>query len=228
MCSLVLAVVCSAGDQAAGPQLASGQEFEFKTVAAEESTKAGGQGPLGTFEEQRGLAMVEPLPYNQSVKIGEQSSCDDHSCVAIEISQDVPPFVPGLEDMKCGKTIRAKIDLTTGDVMDIRTELIIGDSISNSKQDIYGTDSTLGHFYGPWMIELEDDYKREFEHSTGELRTIKVVGREKVKGRECFVVKRARALPSGQKLEGTVWVDVERKVALRVHEGDRIMHLVVD
>lgn len=206
-----------------GPRVAVGESFSFET-----RTKAdqAADGARATFREERGLGLVTPLPNKQTVQVTGKSECGGHECLVIEAEQDMPPFVPQLKDQKCSKKIRALIDPESGDVLDVRTTLVMGTSVSNSNQQLFDIDSTLAEFYGAWMNELKDGYEKTYKRETGEVRSFTVVGREKVAGRDCFVVARKRAMPSNQTVEGKLWVDVEKRVVVRVEQAGQEMEML--
>lgn len=207
----------------AGPRVTVGDSYSFETkTAAGEAA----DGARATFQEQRGLGMVTPLPNKQKVQITGQSDCSGHSCLVVEVEQDMPPFVPQLQDQKHVKKIRALVDPESGDVLDVRTTLLIGTSVSNSTQQIFEADSTLAEFYGAWMNRLKDGYQESFNRDTGEVRSFAVIGREKVAGRDCFVVSRKRTMPSNQVVEGKLWIDVEKRVVLRLEQAGQKMEMV--
>lgn len=204
----------------AGPRLAVGDSFSYETKATQPV-----EGARATFREERGLGMVTPLPNKQKVQVTGTADCSGHPCLVIEVEQDMPPFVPQLKDQKHAKKIRALVDPESGDVLDVRTTLIIGESVSNSNQQLFDADSTLAEFYGPWMNLLKDDFEKKFERSTGEVRSFAVVGREKVGGRDCYVVARKRIMPSAEVVEGKLWVDVEKRVVLRLEQAGQTMEM---
>lgn len=204
----------------AGPRLAVGDSFSYETKATQAV-----EGARATFREERGLGMVTPLPNKQSVKVTGNADCGGHSCLVIEVEQDMPPFVPQLKDQKHAKKIRALIDPESGDVLDVRTTLHIGESVSNSTQQLFDADSTLAEFYGSWMNLLQDGFEKKYERSTGEVRSFAVVGREKVGGRDCYVVARKRVMPSNEVVEGKLWVDVEKRVVLRLEQAGQTMEM---
>jgi hypothetical protein len=220
----LLALLFSSPLQAlAGPRVAVGESFSFATQAAADQTA---EGARATFREERGLGMVTPLPNQQKVQVTGKSDCGGHECLVIEVEQDMPPFVPQLKDQKHIKKIRALVDPESGDVLDVRTTLLIGASVSNSNQQLFDSDSTLAEFYGAWMNELKDGFEKTFKRDTGEVRSFSVLGREKVAGRDCFVVARRREMPSSQVVEGKLWVDVEKRVVVRVEQAGQKMEML--
>jgi hypothetical protein len=197
-----------------------GEKFSYVT------TKAEAAGPRPGFAEPRGKAMISPLPNRQTVVVGETTPCDGHTCLKLSAEQDLPPFVPGLKADSFGKKIKAMVDLQTGDVLDIRTTLTMGSSVSDSTEARYQPESTVAEFYGPWMTDLKDGYNKTFNiASTGEVRVFRVSGREKVAGHDCFVVERIRHLPSNQTVEAKLWVDTARRIALKVEQEGQTMTL---
>ncbi len=207
----------------AGPRLAVGESFSFETKAAGEQAADGAR---ATFREERGLGMVTPLPNKQKVQVTGKSECGGHECLVIEAEQEMPPFVPQLKDQKHVKKIRALVDPESGDVLDVRTTLLIGSSVSNSTQQLFDSDSTLAEFYGAWMNELKDGFEKTFKRDTGEVRSFTVVGREKVAGRDCFVVARKRSMPSNQVVEGKLWIDAEKRVVVRIEQAGQEMEML--
>jgi len=207
------------------PKVKAGDRFSYVTKA-QEGAKDESKEKRPGFADTRGTAMVSPLPTRETVTIGDTAVCKEHKCVEIEVEQVLPPFVPGIKVDSFGKKIKALIDLQSGDVLDIRTTLTMGSSVSESAELRYQPESTVAEFYGPWMADLKDGYNQSFNiASSGEVRTFRVSNREKIAGHDCFVVERIRHLPSNQSLAAKLWVDVQRRVALRVEQEGQIMSL---
>lgn len=222
-CLLLASLVPGPLAALAGPQVAVGESFTYETKVAEGQAADGAR---ATFQEQRGLGMVTPLPNKQTVTVAGKEACGKNSCLVIEVDQDMPPFVPQLKDQKHAKKVRALIDPESGDVLDVKTTLLIGTSVSNSNQQLFDSDSTLAEFYGAWINQLKDGYQQSFTRDTGEVRSFAVLGREKVGGRDCFVVSRKRAMPGNQVVEGKLWVDAEKRVVLKLEQAGQKMELV--
>ncbi len=217
-------IPATAQDAPTMPKLKVGEAFSY-TTQVEEGSEV--KEPLASYKESRGTALVAPLPNSQTVKVTGEEACGEHTCLAVEAKQDMPPYLRchrGYQSVS--KTIKALIDLETGDVLRIRTLLEAGKSVSNSSEASFESDSTLADFYGAWMTELKDDYMQVFRRASGELRTFRVKGREEVQGRDCFVVERKRLMPSKQMVESTMWIDAERRVVLRLAKGKQVMRLV--
>lgn len=204
-----------------GPRLSVGDRFHFRTVSTigTPSTSTG-------FETARGPAVIPPLPNEQWVRITGERKCHTGSCLILEVQRKLPPFLPGLQDRAYSETIRAHIDKATGEVFDIETIIMIGKSESRSTQSLMSRDSTLADFYGPWMLDLRAGYTSSTVDSMGVTRNLEVTGKQSVSGRECFVVKETRVLPSGEKAETIWWVDTHRRVAIQVNRGKRKMKLI--
>lgn len=201
--------------------VAVGEVFEFETAANGEVAA-----PAATMSTSQGRNMIAPLPNGQVAKVVGEEPCAESTCLIIEVEQSLPPFIPQLSDKDFSKRVQAKVDVYSGDVFDVRTTMVMGNSVSESQQDAYARESTLGEFFGPWMADIEDGYSQSFERLGGELRTIKVTGRENIAGRDCLVVDRIRALPTGQSIEARLWIDAERRVALKVEQGAQTMTVV--
>lgn len=220
--TVVHALAFADADAKIMPKLKAGEKFSYVTTGAE----AAAQSPRPGFTAPRGPALVSPLPKRQTVVVEKTAPCNDHTCLTISAELELPPFVPGIKADSFGKKIRALIDLQTGDVLDIRTTLTMGSSVSDSSEARYQPESTVAEFYGPWMTELKDGYSKTYNiASSGEVRTFRVSGREKVGDRDCFVVERVRKLPSDQVVESKLWVDTERRVTLRVRQEGQTMSL---
>lgn len=203
-------------------ELKPGDRFLFRTSAA---PAAGASAPV-SYETDRGLAVVPPLPTQQSVRVVSEIQRDGHPSVLLEIERTLPAYVPGSRDRSYFEKIIARIDKSTGDVFDIRTSTTIDGSVSSSTERALPGDSTLADFYGAWMLDLKDGYDQSNTSSRGVVKSLTVIRREKVAGLECFVVKEAKTLVSGQKVVTTFWVDARRRVAVRTSRAGSQMQLV--
>ncbi|MCI0489179.1 MAG: hypothetical protein L0229_21520 [Blastocatellia bacterium] len=200
-------------------KLKVGNQFVFRTVKS-------GAAQAASFESSRGLAFVPPLPSEQTVAIIGQKQCSTGPCLVLQATRTLPPFVPGSKDRSYSEKVTAHIDKDTGNVSDIKTTILIDGSISNSSESSMDRDSTLVDFYGPWMLDLKNDYARARATGNGIITTLKVTGHEKVMGRDCFVVKQTQKLSSGQQVESTIWVDALRRIAVRINRAGNQMQLV--
>lgn len=198
-------------------ELKAGDRFLFRTTSAAAVPAA----PI-TYETDRGLGVVPPLPTQLAVRVVSETQWDGHPCLLLEVDRTLPAFVAGSRDRSYPEKIIARIDKSTGEVFDIRTSITIDGSVSNSTQRIFPNDSTLADFYGAWMLDLKDGY--DLSNST--VKNLTVIRREKVAGAECFVVKETKTLPSGQKVVTTFWVDARRRVAVRISRAGSQMQLV--
>ena len=84
---------------------------------------------------------------------------------------------------------------------------------------------TIGDFYGPWMLDVDDKYKKTGGNSamTSSLETI---GRGKVNGHDCFQVRKTLAMKGGKSAVTTYWIDAKRRFILKVEEqGGRTLAL---
>ena len=220
-CLWLVATAALAGDDRV-VGVAIGETFEFQTAAAGEVNA-----PAAAIATSQGRNMVVPLPKGQVARVlGEEPCRTDSTCLIIEVEQSLPPFIPQLSDKDFSKTVKAKVDVFSGDVFDVETIMTMGTSVSESTQEFYSRESTVGEFFGPWMADIKDGYIKSFERLGGEVRTIKVTGREEIAGRDCLVVERSRALPTGESVDARLWIDAERRVALKVEQGSQTMTVV--
>lgn len=209
----------AAGAPAKAPEVKVGDTFEYVT------TGTAPEKPAAQMATAQGQGMIIPLPNSQVVRVTGEQECPQGTCFTIEVEQILPPFVPQLADQNVVKQIRALIHPASGEVRDVHTTLRMGSSVSESDQEEYQRESTVGEFFGPWMADIDDGYTRSFERMGGEVRTLTVTGREKVAGRDCLVVRRTRLLVDGQKVEATLWIDAARRVMLQVEQGGQRMKL---
>lgn len=201
-------------------ELKAGDRFLFRTTSA-----AGPTAPV-SYETDRGLAVVPPLPTQQAVRVVSEVQRDGHPSLILEVERTLPAFVPGSRVQSYVEKIIARIDKSTGDVFDIRTSITIDGSVSSSTQRVLSGDSTLADFYGAWMLDLKDGYDQSNASSRGTATNLTVIRREKLAGAECFVVKETKTLVSGQKVVTTFWVDARRRVAVRTSRAGSQMQLV--
>lgn len=217
---LLLAAVPLLAAAAKSPVVKVGDRYEYVTSGT------GPQTPAAEMALPQGHGMIIPLPNRQVVRVTGEAPCPGGPCLTLEVEQVLPSFVPQLAKEEFVTHIRAVVQPSTGEVRDVRTTFRMGRSVSESSQKAYEKESTLGEFFGPWMVDLDDRYSRSFDRMGGEVRTFTVTGREKVAGRDCLVVRRTRRLPDGQKVEAVLWVDAARRVALQIEQDGRRMTLV--
>lgn len=216
---LALAALAAAAAPAKAPVVAVGDRFDYVTTGSAPDR------PAAQMATAQGQGMIVPLPIRQVVRVTGEQKCAAGTCFTIEVEQILPSFVPQLANQEFVKQIRAIVHPASGEVRDVHTTFRMGTSVSESSQDEYERESTVGEFFGPWMADLDDGYTRSFDRMGGEIRTFTVTGHEKVAGRDCLVVRRTRQLADGQKVEATLWVDAVRRVALQIEQGGQRMRL---
>ena len=197
-----------------------GDRFSFRT-----SPSGSASAPI-SYQTDRGLAVVPPLPIQQTVRVVNETQGDGRPSLVLAVERTVPAFVPGSRDRSYAETITAHIDKSTGDVFDARTTTTIDGSVSNSTQSMLSGDSTLADFYGAWMLDLSDGYNQSNASYRGSVTTLTVTGRAKVAGADCFVVAETKTVPSGDKVQTVFWVDTRRRVALKTLRAGSQMLLV--
>ncbi len=193
-------------------------EYTFVT------TQTSAEDRLIRVSDPRGEAVVSRLPLSQTASVAVGQKCAGEQCLEIVARREIRPFISGFEGQKFLETIRATIDASTGEVKSLRTELKIGEDVSISTESGFDRGFTVADFFGPWMLDLKDGYSETFK-AADQLRQFKVVGRETVRGRPCFVVKKAFSVGGGRQVRTTLWVDVERRVTVKALQGADIMLL---
>src|SRR6185436_20458903 len=139
--------------------------------------------------------------------------------------REVPPPEPKFKNEKFTEQIVAGIDQETGNVLSLKTTLSGAGSVSTSTQSSLSRTITVGDFFGPWMLDVDDKYKRSAK-SDRAVSNLETIGRKKVQGRDCFLVRKTWAFQDGPTVKMTYWVDVKSRFAVRIEEdGGRILEL---
>lgn len=175
--------------------------------------------------DARGAVLVRSLPDWETVQVKDIATCEGKKCVLLQIDRDAPPPEPKLKNEKFTEQIVAGIDQETGDVLTMKSTLSGAGSVSTSTQSSMSRTITVGDFFGPWMLDVDDKYKRsgKNDRATSSLETI---GRKKYQGRDCFLVRKTLAFHEGPTVKLTYWVDVKSRFAVRIEEdGGRILEL---
>jgi hypothetical protein len=169
-----------------------------------------------------------PKPIRQTVRVVGQEECPSGTCWRLEADQTLAPLsLPGAAPAQAENTSssRALVDTATGNLIQIERTIQLMGQEHVSTTEVKSRNALFAEFYGPWMLDLADDYQEVYELQQG-VRTYEVTGRETVDGRECFVVVRITPAPSGDFTKTTFWVDVRERVAVRVREGPWGLDLV--
>jgi hypothetical protein len=168
---------------------------------------------------------VMPKPRELTVRVTGEAKCDAGVCVVLESNQviDVPR-----EGRAAAATTDSKalVDPATGAIVEIQGVILLGGRETPHRKRVTSRNAVFEDVYGPWMLDLGDAWEASFDLSGGRQRTYTVSGRETVDGRECFVVQRVTPMPNGTTQTTVYWVDVERRISIRVRQGDWILSLV--
>jgi hypothetical protein len=175
--------------------------------------------------DARGAVLVRSLPDRQTVQVKDIGTCEGRKCVLLQIDREVPPPEPKFKNEKFTEQIVAGIDQETGDVLSMKTTLSGAGSVSTSTQSAMSRNITVGDFFGPWMLDVDDKYKRSAKRDTVTV-SLETIGRKSYQGRDCFLVRKTWAVQAGPTVGLTYWVDVKSRFAVRIEEeGDRILAL---
>jgi hypothetical protein len=190
--------------------LKKGETFTF-------ATQKGTAKAVGPIANAQGAIIQDPLPDHQVVKVTEVGDCKGKKCITLQADRDVPPPSPELKNEKFSEKVIVSIDAATGDILHLSSTVSGGGSVSTSTQDQFGRTVTIADFYGPWMLDVNDKYKKS--GSNGSLTmTLETVGRGKFQGHDCFQVRKTLAMKGGKSIVRTYWIDTRRHVALKVEE----------
>jgi len=175
--------------------------------------------------DARGAVVSRSLPDRQTVQVKDIATCEGKKCVLLQIDREVPPPEPKFKNEKFTEQIVAGIDQETGNVLSLKTTLSGAGSVSTSTQSSLSRTITVGDFFGPWMLDVDDKYKRSAK-SDRAVSNLETIGRKKVQGRDCFLVRKTWAFQDGPTVKMTYWVDVKSRFAVRIEEdGGRILEL---
>lgn len=198
-----------------------GDKFSFQL-------QKGSSAKVTQVTDVRGAVISRSLPDWQTVQVKDIATCEGKKCVLLQIDRDAPPPEPKLKNEKFTEQIVAGIDQETGNVLSMKTTLSGAGSVSTSTQSALSRTITVGDFFGPWMLDVDDKYKRSAKNdrATSSLETI---GRKKYQGHDCFLVRKTWAFQEGPTVKLTYWVDVKSRFAVRIEEdGGRILELSKD
>ncbi|MCP4590662.1 MAG: hypothetical protein GY842_07955 [bacterium] len=215
LCLPFAALAGDGGDVIVGLQV--GDQLTYQTTASPDADAE------VTVEGQHRFI---PFPETMEVVVAGEQECDGRTCLALEIEANMPPYRLGDREEADERTITALIDTHSGELLDVRTKRRLGQSTSTSTQGRFQRHTSLYHFYGAWMTDLRDEYTTSYtSRPSGTIGSIVVSGREKVDGNECFVVGVDKKAKSGQVAGTKIWVDVKRRVAVKLEERGRVMKL---
>jgi hypothetical protein len=215
---MLIAVAVQAATAARAIPWKKGDKFSFQL-------QKGSSTETTQVTDARGAVLVRSLPDRQTVQVKDIGTCEGRKCVLLQIDRDVPPPEPKLKNEKFTEQIVAGIDQETGNVLSMKTTLSGAGSVSTSNQSSFSRTITVGDFFGPWMLDVDDKYKRSAKNDmvTASLETI---GRKSYEGRDCFLVRKTWAFQAGPTVRLTYWVDVKSRFAVRIEEeGGRILAL---
>jgi len=192
-----------------------GQQYRFEAVHLEDLGAGLDPGP-----EDRPVIM--PKAVEQTITVKAEESCEWGTCLVLESQQLI------LEDdgAEVHSEARALVQVSDGQIKAIdRTIREKNQRDSKSHAEPKTRNTVLDDFYGPWMLDLEDGFKKEFKLPGNRVRTYTVKGRETVMDRECFVVQ--RVTPHDGWTETTkYWIDVENRFTVQVEQDDWRLRLV--
>lgn len=219
--SLVMLVLIAFAVEAATAARAiawkKGDKFSFQLEKGS-STK------LTQVTDARGAVLVRSFPDRQTVQVRDIGTCAGRKCVFLQIDR-VPPPEPGFRNEKFTEQIVAGIDQETGDVLTMKTTLSGDGSVSTSTQNALSRTFTVAEFFGPWMLDVDDKYKKSSKKDTV-TSSLETIGRKSYLGRDCFLVRKTLAVQAGPTVRLTYWVDVKSRFAVRIEvEGGRILAL---
>jgi hypothetical protein len=188
--------------------LKKGDAFTFET-----QNKASAASPITNAQ---GAILVDALPTRQVVKVTDAGDCEGKKCITLQADRDLPPPSADQKNEKLTEKLIVKIDAATGDVLHMSSTVSGGGSTSTSTQDQFGRTVTISDFYGPWMLDVDDKYKRS--GSNGSISaSFETVGHGKVQGHDCFQVRKTLTV-GGRSLVRTYWIDTRRHVVLKIEE----------
>lgn len=149
--SLVMLIVFAiqAATAAGVIQWKKGDKFSFQLQKGS-STKP------SQITDARGAVLVRSLPDWQTVQVKDIATCEGKKCVLLQIDRDAPPPEPKLKNEKFTEQIVAGIDQETGNVISLKTTLSGAGSVSTSTQSSISRTITVGDFFGPWMLDVDD------------------------------------------------------------------------
>ncbi len=204
-------------EPAVSPRFEEGERLSYKLV------EDGSTGAAMAVEGLSKPAYVSGIPNSAIVLVKGFEPCGERRCFSLQIDAQIPPFDPQYQDGDYPEQTFALVDTVTAEVRSMTSKITIGHSVSTTTHAGFDRATTIGSFFGPWMLDLEDGYRQSFKHSRADI-TVEVVGRETVLGRECFVVKRTTS--SGARASTTTfWVDARRRYAVKVTKGARTLAL---
>lgn len=176
--------------------------------------------------DSRGALLARSLPDRQTVQVTDVATCQGKKCVFLQIEREVPPPAETpFKNEKFTEQIVAGIDQETGDVLSLKTILSGAGSVSTSTQRSLSRTITVGDFFGPWMMDVDDKYKTSAKKGTA-TASLETIGRKSYQGRDCFLVRKTLAVQAGPTVRLTYWVDVKSRFAVRIEEeGGRILTL---
>lgn len=220
--SLVMLVVVAFAVQAAtqGRPIPwkKGDTFSFQL-------EKGSPTKLTEVTDPRGAVLMRSLPDRQTVQVKDVTTCEGKKCVFLQIDREVPPPEPKFKNEKFTEQIVAGIDQDTGDVLSLKTTLSGAGSVSTSTQSSLSRSITVGDFFGPWMLDVDDHYKNSAKRDTV-TASLETIGHKKYQGRDCFLVRKTFAVQAGQTVSLTYWVDAKSRFAVRIEqEGGRVLGL---
>lgn len=218
--SLVMLIVFAVQAATAARAIAwkKGDKFSFQSQKGS-STKT------TQVTDARGAVLMRGLPDRQTVQVKDIGTCEGRKCVFLQIDRDAPPPEPKLQNEKFTEQIVAGIDQETGNILSLKTTLSGGGSVSTSTQSSLSRTITVADFFGPWMLDVDDKYKRSAKNDTA-ASSLETIGRKRYQGRDCFLVRKTVAFQAGPTVKLTYWVDVKNRFAVRIEEeGGRILAL---
>ncbi len=172
-----------------------------------------------------GALLARSLPDRQTVQVKDIATCEGRKCVLLQIDREVPPPEAKFKNEKFTERLIAGIDQETGNILSMQTTLSGAGSVSTSTQSSLSRNITVGDFFGPWMLDVNDKYSRSVKRDTVTV-TVETIGRKSYQGRDCFLVRKTWAVQAGPTVRFTYWVDVKNRFAVRIEEdGHRILEL---
>ena len=212
-------------------QFKIGEKFKYKASIVGGSSSQS----IEAKEEAPGRFVIEgeSMPLTQTITIAMEKKYGGEPCFVVERKGIVKNPLSSSTNMRSEVRSLSYVSRAGRILYSEDTEIIKnGESTSestNSSSDL-PANATLHYFFGYWMLALAKDFSWECERTTPEgvhsFRSIKVKGKEKLNGRQCFIVEDLHRRESKGTMITTYWIDTQKRISIQVRKGNLLLKRV--
>ncbi len=176
------------------------------------------------------------LPLDQTIRVEGRKTHGNENCFVIQIkgTEENPLYEAGSKGTEKTSAVTSTAYVNdAGKVLYYESKVVIvqgaNTSMSISRNEDPPAYFTVHYFYGYWMLALHGNFLWECKSNDADgplSMSLRVVGREKVDGNDCFVVQWTETRTKTQ-TEVEYWVDSKERIVRQVAMGGVVLRRIV-